>query len=144
MATEFTPFASLLGGVLIGIAATMLLLLNGRVSGISGIFGDLLTRSEGREDWRFAFIGGLISVGLLMALANPSIHGVPSTRSLPILLLAGALVGVGVRMGSGCTSGHGVCGISRLSMRSMTATMTFMGAGFAVTLLITQLLGGAL
>lgn len=127
---HFTPWSALAGGVAIGIAAAMLLLLNGRVAGISGIVGGLLWPSPGDMAWRYAFIAGLlfapVAVRLVAALPAPTIEA-----SFPVLLLAGLLVGAGTRYGSGCTSGHGVCGLSRLSPRSLAATGAFMLAGFA-------------
>ncbi len=127
---HFTPFASLAGGVLIGAAAAMFLLLNGRIAGISGILGGLLRPVPADIGWRAAFVAGLVFAPALYALfarlPAPTIEA-----GYPLLLLAGALVGIGTRYGSGCTSGHGVCGLSRLSPRSLAATLAFMGAGFA-------------
>jgi hypothetical protein len=127
---HFTPWSALAGGVAIGVAAAMLLLLNGRVAGISGIVGGLLPPSRGDMDWRFAFIAGLllapVAVRIVAGLPAPTIEA-----GYPVLLLAGVLVGAGTRYGSGCTSGHGVCGLSRLSPRSLAATVAFMLAGFA-------------
>ena len=127
---HFTPWASLAGGVLIGVAAAMFLLLNGRIAGISGILGGLLRPARGDVAWRAAFLAGLLFAPALYALVtripDPTIEA-----GYPLLLLAGALVGIGTRYGSGCTSGHGVCGLSRFSSRSLAATLAFMGAGFA-------------
>lgn len=137
---HFTPAASLAGGMLIGVAAAMLVLLNGRIAGVSNILGGLLTPKRKEIAWRLAFIGGL--------LLAPALLEVFATRSLPrieagfgALLLAGLLVGFGTRAGSGCTSGHGVCGISRLSVRSVAATLTFMLAGFATVFVVRHVLG---
>ncbi len=131
----FTPWSSLAGGVLIGIAAAMLLLLNGRIAGISGILGGLLKPVSGEVGWRVAFIAGLLvsplAYRLVAALPWPQIEA-----SYGALVLAGLLVGVGTRYGGGCTSGHGVCGLSRLSPRSLVATLAFMGAGFATVFVI--------
>ena len=127
---SFTPAAALAGGALIGLAAAMFLLLNGRIAGISGVLGGLLRASRGDRAWRLAFVGGLVVAPLAYALVT----SVPAPRidaELPLLLLAGLLVGVGTRYGAGCTSGHGVCGVSRLSPRSLLATALFMAAGFA-------------
>ncbi len=127
---HFTPWPSLAGGILIGIAAALLVLLNGRVAGISGIVGGLLAPQRADIAWRVAFLAGLLLSPLLMM----SLADLPAPRidaSLGMLALAGLLVGVGTSYGSGCTSGHGVCGISRLSPRSLTATAAFMGAGIA-------------
>lgn len=132
---HFTPWSSLAGGVLIGLAASMLLLFNGRVAGISGILGGLLRPSSGDVSWRLAFLAGLVLAPLVFALAAP----LPEVRveaGTPILIVAGLLVGLGTRYGSGCTSGHGVCGLSRRSPRSMAATAAFMGAGFGTVYLL--------
>lgn len=127
---HFTPWASLAGGVLIGAAAAMFLLLNGRIAGISGILGGLLRPARGDVAWRAAFLAGLLFAPALYALVTRI--PVPTIEAgYPLLLLAGALVGIGTRYGSGCTSGHGVCGLSRFSPRSLAATLAFMGAGFA-------------
>ncbi len=125
----FTPWSSLAGGVLIGIAAAMFALLNGRVAGISGVLGGLLKPVKGDIGWRVAFVSGLLIAPLLYLLVadapRPQIDA-----GYAALVIAGLLVGVGTRYGSGCTSGHGVCGLSRLSPRSLAATAAFMGAGF--------------
>ncbi len=137
---HFTPLASLAGGALIGTAAAMLVLLNGRIAGISGVLGGLLRPSKGDIGWRAAFVLGLLgapSVCLLFAvLPRPQIEAGYGT-----LVLAGLLVGLGTRYGSGCTSGHGVCGLSRLSPRSLVATVAFMGGGFATVFVVRHLLG---
>lgn len=136
----FTPYASLAGGVLIGVAAAMFVLLNGRIAGISGILGGLLKPVKGDITWRVAFVLGLVASPLLYAL----FASVPTPRidaSWAALVLAGLLVGVGTRYGSGCTSGHGVCGLSRLSPRSLAATAAFMGAGFVTVFVVRHLLG---
>ena len=125
---HFTPWASLAGGGLIGIAAAMLVLLNGRVAGISGIVGGLMAPHRGDIVWRLAFVGGLLAAPAAMALLGER----PAPRidaSFATLVAAGLLVGVGTSYGSGCTSGHGVCGLSRLSVRSLVATLAFMAAG---------------
>lgn len=130
----------LAGGLLIGAAAALLLAANGRIAGISGVVGGLLgAQSSGDRRWRSLFVLGLLGGGLLMAkLAGLSYT--PVAGSLAVTLIAGLLVGLGTRMGSGCTSGHGVCGIARFSRRSIIATLTFMGAGIA-TVLVLRLLG---
>lgn len=134
----FTPWSALAGGALIGIAAGMFVLLNGRIAGISGIIGGLLKPSRGDVAWRMAFIGGLMVAplvyALMAALPVPRIDAGYGT-----LIVAGLLVGIGTRYGSGCTSGHGVCGLSRLSPRSLTATVAFMAAGFATVFVIRHL-----
>ena len=135
---HFTPWASLAGGVLIGLAAAMLVLLNGRVAGISGIVGGLLALRRGEIAWRIAFVAGLFAAPLAMAFfgANP----VPRIDAgFGMLVAAGLLVGVGTSYGSGCTSGHGVCGLSRLSPRSLAATAAFMLAGIVTVFLVRHL-----
>jgi uncharacterized protein len=137
---HFTPVGALTGGLLIGIAGALLLLFNGRIAGISGIVGGLLQRHmAGDMAWRVAFIAGLILAPVLYRLfAN-----LPESRidtGVGVLILAGVLVGYGTRYGSGCTSGHGVCGLSRLSPRSMVATLTFMCSGFATVFAVRHLL----
>ena len=136
---HFTPWTSLAGGVLIGAAAAMFLLLNGRVAGISGILGGLLHPSAGDIGWRVAFIAGLVAAPLLYQLATP-LPTVQIDADTGLLVAAGLLVGVGTRYGSGCTSGHGVCGLSRLSPRSLVATAAFMAAGFATVFIVRHLL----
>ena len=125
---HFTPWASLAGGMLIGLAAALLILFNGRIAGISGIVGGLLRPRSGDLGWRIAFLAGLIGTPLLWQLWQtlPPVQIEAGTLALTV---AGLLVGVGVRYGAGCTSGHGVCGLSRLSLRSLAATLTFMLAG---------------
>lgn len=136
----FTPFASLAGGVLIGLAAAMFVLLNGRIAGISGVLGGLLRPIKGDVGWRVAFVVGIV--------ASPAVYALFASVPPPhidagwgMLVLAGLLVGVGTRYGSGCTSGHGVCGLSRLSPRSLVATAAFMGAGFVTAFVVRHLLG---
>lgn len=133
---NFTPFSALAGGVLIGISASLMLLFNGRIAGISGIFAGLLKPVPGDFAWRFAFVGGLLLGGLVLALVEPSTIAIASNRSLGATALAGLVVGIGVRMGSGCTSGHGVCGIARASNRSFVSTATFVGIGMITASLI--------
>ena len=136
----FTPWSALTGGVLIGVAVAMFLLLNGRIAGISGVVGGLLRPARGDIAWRVAFVAGLIVAPLLYALAAPppALH---IDAKYGAVLLAGLLVGVGTRLGSGCTSRHGVYGLSRLSLRSLVATLAFMGAGFATVFVTRHLLG---
>lgn len=127
---RFTPWTALAGGVLIGLAAALFLLLNGRIAGISGILGGLLRPARRDIAWRVAFLAGLIGAPLLYSLLAP----LPLPRieaGSGVLIAAGLLVGAGTRYGAGCTSGHGVCGLSRLSPRSLVATLSFMAAGFA-------------
>ena len=136
----FTPGSALAGGVLIGVAAALFLLLNGRIAGISGVIGGLLRPARGDVAWRAAFVIGLIGA--------PAVYGLfgvlPAMRidaQFGALILAGLLVGIGTRYGSGCTSGHGVCGLARLSPRSLVATVAFMGAGFATVYLTRHVVG---
>ena len=133
---NFTPWSSLAGGVLIGLATGMFLLLNGRIAGISGILGGLLRPIKGDVGWRIAFVAGLIFSPIAFSVAAP-LPAVQIDADVASLIMAGLLVGIGTRYGSGCTSGHGVCGLSRLSPRSMVATALFMLAGF-VTVFITR------
>ena len=131
----FTPWSSLAGGVLIGVAAAMFVLLNGRIAGISGILGGLLKPIERDVAWRVAFVAGLVGAPLVYALvaAAPRLQ---IDAGYGALAAAGLLVGVGTRYGAGCTSGHGVCGLSRLSLRSLAATVAFMGAGFVTVFVV--------
>jgi len=134
--SEFTPFASTIGGLLIGAAAALLLLLSGRIAGVSGIVGGLVDTPRRDRDWRVAFLLGLFAAGLLAFAWMPGQFGT-SPASTVVLVVAGLLVGFGTRLGNGCTSGHGVCGVSRLSRRSLVATGTFILAG-AVTVFVTR------
>ena len=136
---HFTPWASLAGGILVGLAAALFILLNGRVLGVSGIVGGLLRPRRGDASWRIAFLAGLLLAPTLWALfASPVVPRIEA--GWPMLVVAGLLVGWGTRHGSGCTSGHGVCGLSRLSPRSLVATLAFMGAGFATVFLLRHVL----
>lgn len=138
---HFTPISALLGGLLIGLAAAMLWLTNGRIAGISGIVGDLPSARPGDITWRVAFLAGLILAPLLYA----ALAGTPAIRldaAVPAILVGGLLVGFGTRLGGGCTSGHGVCGLARLSPRSLVATCLFMAAGFATVFFARHVVGG--
>lgn len=137
---NFTPWTSLAGGLLIGVAAAFFLLLNGRIAGISGIVGGLLRPAAGEVAWRLAFILGLISAPLLFQAFSP-LPAVQVDADTTTLIVAGLLVGVGTRYGSGCTSGHGVCGLSRLSPRSLVATAAFMAAGFVTVFVVRHSIG---
>jgi hypothetical protein len=139
--THFTPLSALIGGLLIGVAAAVLILVNGRIAGVSGIIGGLLQFKTGDAGWRAAFLAGLVAAPLLYQLftALPEIR---IDAGWPTLVLAGVLVGVGTRYGSGCTSGHAVCGLSRLSPRSLLATLTFMAMGFVTVYLVRHVLAG--
>jgi uncharacterized protein len=136
---NFTPWTALAGGVFIGISAAILVLFIGRIAGISGIAGGLLRPASGDIGWRLAFLAGLVAAPLVYGLFHilPAIAVDAGTGTL---VAAGLLVGIGTRYGSGCTSGHGVCGISRLSPRSLAATCVFMGAGFATVFVVRHLL----
>ena len=133
--THFTPWAALAGGVLLGLASALFVLLNGRILGISGIVGGLLRPRAGDMGWRLAFVlGKLVAPGLYWLVVGPTQPRIDATWGM--VVIAGLLVGVGTRYGSGCTSGHGVCGLSRMSPRSLVATLAFMGAGFVIVFLI--------
>ena len=132
---NFTPVSGLVGGLLIGLAAALLLLLNGRISGISGIVGGLLAPRSSDAGWRVAFVAGLLLGALAYMLATGSAISVKMQASLPVLVVAGLLVGFGTRLGSGCTSGHGICGIARLSKRSIVATAMFFGVAILTVFL---------
>ena len=132
---NFTPWMSLAGGILVGLASAAFLLLNGRIAGISGLLGGLLRAPAGERCWRMAFLGGLVAAPLVYALAAP-LPGVEVDAGFPALVLAGLLVGLGTRYGSGCTSGHGICGIARRSPRSYLATAAFLAAGFLTVYLL--------
>jgi len=139
--TSFTVWSPLVGGALIGASASMLLLLNGRIAGISGIVGGLLRPEEGEVSWRAMFAAGLLAGGAILHRWAPASFGAP-TVSMPLVIVAGLLVGFGTRLGSGCTSGHGVCGLARLSRRSLAATLTFMATAAITTFVVRHLLGG--
>lgn len=138
---SFTPLSSLAGGALIGVSASVLLALDGRIAGISGMLGGLVTETSGERRWRAAFLGGLLAGGVVVAMLFPgALRSSAAPLPLALTVLAGLLVGVGTQLGSGCTSGHGVCGLSRLSKRSFIATMTFMLAGALATFLVQHVL----
>lgn len=139
--SNFTPVISLLGGLMIGLAAAILWLANGRIAGISGIIGNLPSVRTGDIAWRIAFLAGLI----VAPLGYAALAGTPVIRleaSAPILIAGGLLVGFGTRLGSGCTSGHGVCGMARFSPRSIAATCLFMAAGFITVFVMRHIVGG--
>ena len=136
---NFTPWASLVGGLIIGLATVLFLMFNGRIAGISGIVGGLLNPKKSDILWRIAFVAGLVLSPLAFGLVS-SIPKVLIGASYPVLILAGLLVGIGTRYGSGCTSGHGVCGLSRRSPRSMVATIAFMLTGFVTVYIIRHLI----
>lgn len=138
---HFTPVASLVGGLVIGLAAALLWILNGRVAGITGIVGEIFRRGRGDTAWRLAFVCGLVAGGALIHLVRPAAFDLPRGGT-GLLVVAGLLVGFGTRLGNGCTSGHGLCGVARLSPRSIAATLTFMTVAMA-TVLVMHHLGGA-
>ena len=137
-------FQATLGGVLIGLSGAMLLLFRGRMAGVSGILADVLSPKPGETAWRALFIAGLAAGGLVMFLFLPDHFAFTLDRSIQSIALAGVLIGFGARLGGGCTSGHGICGIGRFSIRSILATMTFIATGIVTVYVINQLLGGAL
>ena len=139
---NFTPISAAVGGALIGLSAVLLMALTGRIAGISGIFAGLINPETTDRAWRAAFIGGLIAAPLAAALLG---HTVPTPRmpgSYIVVVIGGLLVGFGTRLGSGCTSGHGICGIARLSPRSIVATGVFMMAAIIVVALTHHVFGG--
>ena len=137
---NFTLWTSLAGGLLIGLAAVLFLMFNGRIAGISGIVGGLLKPSRGDIYWRIAFVTGMVLSPLAFAFVSP-LPQIHVEASYPVLIVAGLLVGFGTRYGSGCTSGHGVCGLSRRSPRSLVATIAFMFAGFLTVYIARHLVG---
>lgn len=139
--TQFTPWTSLAGGALIGLASAAFILLNGRVAGISGILGGLLFVTSKDRAWRALFIAGMVLAPLAWLAATP-LPAMQIDAGWGTLVAAGLLVGIGTRYAGGCTSGHGVCGLSRLSLRSLAATLTFMSAGFAVVYVVRHVAGG--
>ena len=134
--TEFEVLMPLTGGILIGIAASMMLLFSGKIAGVSGIFGGMLFQQGEERTWRLSFVAGLIAGGILLYILNAEFFENTSGRGLLAVTIAGLLVGIGTRVGGGCTSGHGVCGIGRLSGRSIVATVTFVVAGMAIVTLV--------
>lgn len=139
---HFTPWASLIGGIVLGLASAIFILFNGRILGISGILGGLLSPRAGDIGWRVSFFLGMAAAPTVFALLAPTgfLSAPRIDASYGLIVVAGLLVGLGTRYGSGCTSGHGVCGLSRLSPRSLVATLTFMGAGFATVFVVRHLI----
>lgn len=137
---NFTPWSALAGGGLIGIAAAIFILFNGRIAGITGIAGGLIRPKKGDISWRIAFILGLVFSPLVWKLFSP-LPLIEIEASNALLAIAGLIVGISTRYGSGCTSGHGVCGISRLSPRSIIATLAFMATGFLTVYVVRHLIG---
>lgn len=141
---HFTPIASLLGGLLIGLASALMLVLHGRIAGVSGIAGGALVGTRGDRLWRALFVLGLVGGGAVLAQLVPAYFENSLSRSPVALIAAGLLVGVGTQMGSGCTSGHGVCGLSRFSRRSLVAVATFMTTAAITVALVQTFAGGVL
>ena len=141
MITDFTPFASLLGGVLIGLSAVILMVFNGRIAGMTAMLGGLLEPKSPDAPWRLAFLAGAIAAPFVATLMGAEFGFAEPTTGL-LLVLGGVIVGVGVTYGSGCTSGHGVCGLARLSGRSLAAVATFMAAGFVTVFVLRHVIGG--
>jgi hypothetical protein len=139
---NLTALSGLLGGALIGLAAAVLMMLTGRLAGVSGILGGVLQARPADQGWRIAFIAGLIAAPLVAAVAGAPLPRPAMTSSLALVAIAGLLVGFGTRMGNGCTSGHGVCGVARLSTRSMAATAIFMITAIAVVAIVRHGFGG--
>ncbi len=139
---NFTPWTSLAGGALIGLAASLLFIMNGRIAGISGIFNGVLEPRRNDTAWRAWFLGGLVIGSGVYALLVPLPFALRVDYPIALLALAGFLVGVGTRMGSGCTSGHGVCGMARLSLRSLVATLTFLFTGVLTVFMVTRFITG--
>jgi uncharacterized protein len=139
--TSFTPVSATAGGLLIGFSAFLLWLLEGRIAGISGILGELLALRRGEVAWRAAFLAGLVAAPLVCAYFG-RVPPIEVTHSVALLICGGILVGFGTRMGSGCTSGHGVCGIARLSPRSIVATLVFIATGAATVFIARHVIGG--
>ena len=137
IATPFTPMASLLGGALIGLSAVLLMWATGRIAGVSGIAARLFPPYEDREfAGRLAFVAGLVAAPILVRIVSGSLPVQTIAAGTPVLIVAGLLTGFGAVWGSGCTSGHGVCGLSRLSLRSLVATITFMSAGLVTVIVM--------
>ena len=139
---NFTPFSALAGGALIGLSATVLLLLNGQIAGVSGVLSGLLGPTRGDIVWRVLFLAGLVLGAVLFSGIPSATVAIEIDASLPVLIGGGLLVGFGTRMGGGCTSGHGVCGVARLSPRSIIATLVFLGCGMASVFVVRHLWAG--
>lgn len=134
----------IIGGIFIGLAASTLMFFNGKIAGVSGIFQGLLAPRAGDISWRVAFVAGLVVGGAVLNIIKPELFTMELERSIGAVALAGLLVGFGTRLGSGCTSGHGVCGIARLSPRSLVATAIFISSGAVVTFIVNRFLGGSI
>ena len=141
---SFTPITSTLGGLLIGLASAILLVMNGRIAGISGIAGGVVRLQRGETLWRVLFVAGLLVGGMIASFVSPSAVVFDVDRSTLALAAAGLLVGIGTQMGNGCTSGHGVCGLSRFSRRSLVAVATFMAVAGVVVWFVSAYFGGSI
>lgn len=141
IATEFTPWAGLIGGAMIGLGATLLMLLTGRIAGVSGILAGAIEMTGKERIWRTVFIAGLLLGGIVFSAGGGNAR-IWVTDNWPILVIGGVLVGIGTRMGNGCTSGHGVCGLARLSTRSIVASVTFMAVTFVTVYVTRHVIGG--
>jgi uncharacterized protein len=138
---NFTPVSALIGGLLIGASAALFLVLNGRIAGISGILGGLIPPERGQVGWRLAFLAGMFIAPLAYVALGGALPAIGLDASLPLLVVAGLIVGFGTRLGAGCTSGHGVCGIGRGSPRSLAATAVFMATAIATVFVSRHVLG---
>lgn len=138
---NFTPISASIGGALIGLSAVVLMALNGRISGVSGVFSGAVFAERGDKVWRVLFVLGLIAAPAIWTLVRGTEPPFEITNSTPLIIAGGLLVGFGTRLGSGCTSGHGVCGLSRLSPRSMASVALFMGAGMATVAIAKTVVG---
>jgi uncharacterized membrane protein YedE/YeeE len=138
---NFTPYASFVGGALIGLSASLFLLTTGRIAGISGIFAGLIHRQANDTAWRFAFVVGLIGTGVAASVLMPTLFDSSPSRNILLTVMGGLLVGFGTRMGNGCTSGHGICGLSRFSVRSLVSVVTFMTTAAVTVYVVNHFLG---
>jgi uncharacterized membrane protein YedE/YeeE len=139
---QFTPLSAAIGGALIGLAATLLMLLTGRIAGVAGIFAGLVSPQANDRGWRLAFLAGLILAPLAAGLVGQPVAPPQLPTSWGVIVAAGLLVGFGTRLGSGCTSGHGICGIARLSARSVAATAVFVATAMVVVAISRHVIGG--
>lgn len=139
---NFTPVSAIIGGAMIGLASSMLLVLSGRLAGVSGILAGLLPPKRGDMDWRILFIGGLLAGTFIYQLFAGDGYEVSFSLGWPAIVIGGLLTGIGTRLGGGCTSGHGVCGLGRLSPRSAVATVTFIIAGGLTVFVVRHVVGG--
>lgn len=140
---NFTPISAAIGGALIGLSAAILLLINGRIAGISGIAGGVIVPEKGDMDWRIVFVIGLVIGGFIYQWSGlgVGVSHIQAVVDTPMLIVAGLLVGIGTTIGTGCTSGHGICGLARRSPRSLVATLSFMASAFVTVFITRQLMG---